>query len=72
MAIRARAQVRCPCCQLYTLDEEPPGSFDICLVCWWEDDGVQFSDHDYRGGANAESLNEAREAFRRQGPTRPG
>jgi len=58
---------QCPCCDLYTLDEEPPGTFEICMVCWWEDDLVQFHDPTYGGGANRESLIEAREAFRRRG-----
>jgi len=46
----------CPCCGFETLEEAPPGTFDICEVCGWEDDNVQFHDPDYRGGANAESL----------------
>src|SRR5947199_236274 len=56
-----------PCCGYYTLDEEPPGTFLICPVCFWEDDNVQFSDHDYAGGANRVSLNEARKNFREFG-----
>jgi Cysteine-rich CPCC len=54
----------CPCCGFVTLDQEPPGTYMICEVCFWEDDGVQFRDPDYRGGANKVSLNEARENFR--------
>jgi|GEM_PF-1526760 len=27
----------CPCCGLPSIDE--PGIYDICAVCWWEDDG---------------------------------
>jgi len=54
----------CPCCGYRTLDEEPPGTFEICPVCYWEDDLVQFRDPDYRGGANEESLNEARRNFK--------
>jgi hypothetical protein len=54
----------CPCCGFLTLDEAPPGTFDMCEVCWWEDDPVQFADPTYRGGANTPSLNEARENFR--------
>jgi hypothetical protein len=27
----------CPCCGYKTLDER--GDFEICPVCWWEDDG---------------------------------
>jgi hypothetical protein len=51
----------CPCCGYLTLDEERV--FDICPVCFWEDDNIQFDDPNYRGGANDESLNEARENF---------
>jgi hypothetical protein len=50
----------CPCCGCFTLDEEPPGTFQICPVCWWEDDRVQFDDPDFAGGANAPCLRRAR------------
>lgn len=50
----------CPCCGNLTLEEAPPGTYLICELCHWEDDPVQFDDPDYRGGANHESLNEAR------------
>lgn len=54
----------CPCCGCLTLDEAPTGTDDICKVCFWEDDGVQFRDPDYEGGANTVSLNQARKNFR--------
>ena len=57
----------CACCEYLTLDEQPPGTFQICEVCFWEDDNVQFDDPDYRGGANEVSLNEARATFLRIG-----
>ena len=53
----------CPCCRFFTLDEQPPGTYAICEVCGWEDDPVQFTDPDYRGGANEPSLNEQRAVF---------
>lgn len=53
----------CPCCGFRTLAEPERGSYQICGVCDWEDDGVQFHDPDYRGGANRASLNEDRRAF---------
>jgi Cysteine-rich CPCC len=53
----------CPCCGYLTLVEPPGGTYDICAVCFWEDDGVQFRDPDHRGGANKVSLNQARENF---------
>jgi len=36
-------------------------------VCYWEDDNVQFADMNYRGGANDESLAEARDNFKKFG-----
>jgi hypothetical protein len=27
----------CPCCGYRTIEER--GNYDICKVCWWEDDG---------------------------------
>lgn len=53
----------CPCCGYKTLDEEPPGTYDICEICFWEDDGIQFDNPDYRGGANHVSLREAQKNF---------
>lgn len=57
----------CPCCDCLTLDGPPPGTYAICPVCWWEDDGIQFLDLDYRGGANSPSLREGRGSFQRCG-----
>ena len=45
--------------------------YDICPICFWEDDGVQFADPDYEGGANEESLNAARANFRSLGASSP-
>ena len=58
---------RCPCCRSLTLHGR--GGFEMCPVCWWEDDGQD--DHDAqvaRGGPNGGiSLAEARENYRRFG-----
>jgi hypothetical protein len=51
----------CPCCGSFTLDEK--GAYEACGVCGWEDDPIQASDLDYAGGANKESLNEARKRW---------
>jgi len=53
----------CPCCGYATLGEQPPGTFEICPVCFWEDDDTQFRDPGYEGGANSVSLSAARENF---------
>jgi Cysteine-rich CPCC len=57
----------CPCCGYLTMREETRGTYEICPVCNWEDDGVQFADPSFWGGANIQSLNEARENFREFG-----
>lgn len=48
----------CPVCSS-SLPAEPR-SWEICRVCGWEDDPVQFDDPSFAGGANGSSLNEAR------------
>jgi hypothetical protein len=54
---------RCPCCRYKTLNLR--GGFEICPVCFWEDDGQD--DHDaavIRGGPNGSlSLTAARANF---------
>ena len=57
----------CPCCGFLTLSELPPGTFAICPICYWEDDNVQFNDPAYGGGANEESLRQARANYREFG-----
>lgn len=57
----------CPCCGYLTYDYEPCGDYDICPVCYWEDDKVQNEDPEYAGGANHVSLNEARDNFKKFG-----
>lgn len=52
----------CPCCGYLTFTE-PPGSFDICTVCHWEDDIVQLSDPEELGGANGKNLMEAQRDY---------
>ncbi|AEE47593.1 CPCC family cysteine-rich protein [Cellulomonas fimi] len=52
----------CPCCGHVTFGE-PPGSYEICGVCFWEDDAVQLRWPNYGGGANTPSLIEAQRTF---------
>lgn len=52
----------CPCCGHRTLNE-PPGSFEICAVCFWEDDQIQPRWLDRSGGANLVCLIEAQKRF---------
>lgn len=50
----------CPCCGRKTLDSR--GEFEICIICWWEDDGQDNKNADeIWGGPNyGVSLTEAR------------
>ena len=51
----------CPCCGRYIFDEK--GGYEICPVCGWEDDPSQKRWPDMDGGANRDSLNEARRKY---------
>ena len=51
----------CPCCGYRTLAEER--HWEICLICFWEDDPLQYDEPAYAGGATDESLEEARRNF---------
>lgn len=52
---------KCRCCGSNTIEEY--GEFEICSVCGWEDDEVQYDDPDFEGGANDMSLNQAKKAY---------
>ena len=53
----------CVCCGSLTMEEQPPGTYQVCPVCGWEDDKAQYRDPDYAGGANEMSLNQAKEVW---------
>ena len=61
------SEFRCPCCHCKTLGERV--GFEICEVCFWEDDGQDDNDADIvRGGCNSSlSLTTARENYLRFG-----
>lgn len=52
----------CPCCG-YIVMSLPPGSYDICPLCFWEDDDTQLAHFTMSGGANAVSLLEAQKNY---------
>ena len=61
MAI-APSPVACPCCGHATLTER--GAFQLCPICFWEDDGQDNADAGVdRGGPNPTSLSEARRNY---------
>ena len=56
---------RCPCCGYFTLPER--GGYDICKVCFWEDEWAQQQYGEPQGdlpfGANSVPIEEARANF---------
>ena len=62
---------RCPCCHYRTLRGR--GGYEICHVCFWEDDGQDDHDADkVYGGPNRDvSLIEARQNYQRLGVADP-
>ncbi|WP_373294326.1 CPCC family cysteine-rich protein [Nonomuraea glycinis] len=60
----------CPCCGFLTLNVR--GGYEICPVCYWEDDGQDDHDADeVRGGPNYElSPTQGRRNFAESGASR--
>jgi len=56
----------CPCCG-YLVFDEPPGSYSICPICFWEDGDVQLRWPDRAGGANRPSLIDSQREYRQLG-----
>ncbi|SEM73559.1 Cysteine-rich CPCC [Chryseobacterium taichungense] len=51
--------IQCYCCGYYTLEER--GHYEICPVCFWEDDGAW--EPDQISGPNHMTLKEGRKNF---------
>lgn len=56
-----RLMHQCPCCDHFTLEDR--GQYDICPVCFWEDDGLDIGEIDEHSGPNHLSLREGRKNF---------
>ncbi|WP_177730466.1 CPCC family cysteine-rich protein [Flavobacterium inviolabile] len=65
MAINIFGKYKYPYCGFYTLNDKAHNTFQICPVCYREDDGVQFNNPYYERGANQVSLIQAKEIFKR-------
>lgn len=48
----------CPCCGYQTLPQR--GSYELCPVCWWEDEGAEAWEY---SGPNGETLVEAQQRY---------
>lgn len=52
---------KCPCCGYFTFENKPNSTYDICPVCFWEDDPVAYQEPNKDvGGANGVSLEQAK------------
>ena len=51
---------------LKTLNEEPPDTYQICRICFWEDDGYQYKFPD-ETAASYVSFREAQQNFMKFG-----
>lgn len=56
---------QCPCCDYYTLIER--GQYDICPICFWEDDGINLDQLDNYSDPNHLTLREGRQNFEKFG-----
>ena len=57
----------CPSCG-FLVFSEPPGSYEICIICNWENDHVQLTYPGMRGGANKGSLKEYQDSILKEIP----
>lgn len=57
--------LRCPCCGCKTLGKR--SMFEICPICFWEDDGHDHHNSEEFSGCNGLSLNEARANYLKYG-----
>ena len=54
----------CPCCEYITFLKDTSDTYNICPVCYWENESDQLYDPSApAGGANSVSLNQARQNF---------
>lgn len=60
------ASFPCPCCGHLVFDG-PPGSEDICLICFWEDDAQQLRFPRLADATNVMSLVDAQLSYARCG-----
>lgn len=56
-------KIKCPCCNYYTINE----IYDICPVCFWENDPIQEVHPNTMLGANHVTLNVAKENYKKFG-----
>jgi hypothetical protein len=53
----------CRCCGYKTFIDKPEGNYEICEVCFWENDPIQLDNPNYENGANKVSLKVGQKNF---------
>ena len=56
---------QCPCCDYYSLTAR--AGFEVCPICYWEDDGQDMDQLDVVSGPNHITLRQGRFNFERIG-----
>lgn len=51
----------CPCCGHHSVHE--PFGYDLCWICFWEDDPHELRWPDWDGGANSKTLIESQQTY---------
>ena len=54
---------KCPCCGCFTFEDKPNGNYDICPVCFWEDDPIACDEPNEKFDCNGVSLLQAKENY---------
>ena len=60
---KAEGKYFCRCCGYNTLTEPHNGTYEICDICFWEDDWYQNESPNDEGGPNRVSLTQAKINF---------
>lgn len=67
---KSKIYKQCPCCDFFSLQGD---DYEICKICYWENDGLNLNELDIESGANQNiTLREARENFSKFGACHKG
>ena len=61
----------CPCCGYNTFNPEKRLELEICPICFWEDDPLQFNDPALEFSCNLVSLVQAQKNYEELGTSEP-
>ncbi len=61
---------KCPCCGYFTFEEKSGRTYEICPVCFWEDDLRDYDDTEKYSESNRLTIGEARDNYEKFGACR--